>query len=423
MMCRRRAVLGRQSATLARFVAVAGLCLATLGWQAVGATAELRHVDPISDLMSSCLLQAFRLEAGLPEDVSIAESPEGDVVIDSESVRVGRLRLAGGEYTVGVSLSTAGVTLLADTDQNRELTAVPWDGMTDDERLIATVSFRIYDETDQDRAYPLLLLWDPFVPLVIAYCRGGYTVGTIELGGVGYLLAVVDDDTDGRYDDLATGTLLIDSDRDGELLATMDSHEQFALDEPFNLGGVTYAVSEVTSDGTSVVIEPSERFVAAKAPLIVGAVAPPFAGRTTDGSFVSLEALRGSVVLLDFWAGWCAPCVREFPGVQALHEAWSGHGLVVLGINLDRSEAAMGRAVEEHGLTYAQIYDDDDAISDLYRIAGIPMTYVLDRDGTIIARGLRGAELREAVESALNRDPDFDGDPGEVEPPAGGEGE
>jgi len=410
---RARSLFGHQTAIPAVILVVVGIlgCLTVFAGRAAGATAELRYVDPVSDLLSGCLLQAFRLDTGLPEGASIAGPPDGSSLVDASGLRAGKLRFAGGEYTVGVSLGTEGVLLYADTDQDGELTHVSWDGMTNDQRLIATVPLRIYEEPEQERHYPLLLLWDPFVPLVLAYCRGGYTSGTIELDGAGYLVAVVDDNTDGRYDDLDSGTLFIDADQDGELLATMDSHEQFALDEPFNLGGITYAVAEVAPDGTVIVIEQSDRSVPVKAPLIEGAAAPTFTALTVSEASVSLEDFRGRVVLLDFWAGWCSPCVRELPVVQALHDRWSEQGLVVIGINHDRSEAAMERAIETHELTYMQIFDGEDTVSDLYRITGIPMTYLLDREGTIIARGLRGNELTEAVEATFNLD--LEGDPDE----------
>ena len=178
--------------------------------------------------------------------------------------------------------------------------------------------------------------------------------------------------------------------------------------------GTTYVVTAVAADGSEIVVEESDLAVTMKLPLTVGSIAPTFTASTADGETLLLAELRGRVVLLDFWAGWCSPCERELPVVQALHHAWPETEFVVLGINLDRSEAAMERAVEEHNLTYTQVFDGDDAISDLYRISGIPMTYVLDRGGMIVARGLRGQELVEAVESELarNRGPNSDTDNG-----------
>ena len=411
-MIRSRFLLGHPGAILRTWLFGACSALLLLGFAhpSSAATAELQLVDPVSDVLSSCLLQAFPLRSGVAENVSLPQPQDDAPPVDPDRVRMGKLRLAGGEYTVGVSLGAESVVLIADTGQNGELIRIPWDGMTHDQRLIATVSFRIYDEPNRDRDYPLLLLWDPFVPTVIAYCRGGYASGLIQLDGAEFLLAVVDEDTDGRYDDLDSGTLFIDADQDGELLATMDSHEQFALDEPFNLMGTTYVVTAVAADGSEIAVEESDLSVAMKVPLTAGSIAPTFTASTTDGETLSLPDLRGRVVLLDFWAGWCSPCERELPVVQALHDAWPETEFVVLGINLDRSEAAMERAVEEHDLTYTQVFDGDDAISDLYRISGIPMTYVLDRGGMIVARGLRGQELVEAVESELarNRDPDSD---------------
>jgi len=411
-------LLGHQTAISKACLIGAAVSLLLLGFgrPAGATTAELRLVDPVSDVLSGCLLQAFPLRAGVPDEVSLPRPQDGEPFVDPDSIRTGKLRLAGGEYTVGVSLGTEGAVLVADTDQSGQLTVIPWDGMTGDQRLIAAVSFRIYDEPQRDRDYPLLLLWDPFVPSVIAYCRGGYASGFIQLGEAEFLVAVVDEDTDGLYDDLASGTLFIDADQDGELLATMDSHEQFALDEPFNLMGTTYVVTAVAADGSMIVVEESDLPVAMKVPLTVGSIAPSFTAATANGETVSLAGLRERVVLLDFWAGWCSPCIRELPVVQALHDAWPKTEFIVLGINLDRSEAAMDRAVEEHNLTYTQVFDEEDEISDLYRISGIPMTYVVDRSGIIVARGLRGQELVEAVESELahSREPDSDADRGET---------
>jgi len=411
-------LLGHQTAISKAYLIGAAVSLLFLGFgqPASATTAELRLVDPVSDVLSGCLLQAFPLRAGVPDEVSLPRPQNGEPFVDPDSIRTGKLRLAGGEYTVGVSLGTEGAVLVADTDQNGQLTVIPWDGMTGDQRLIATVFFSIYDEPQRDRDYPLLLLWDPFVPSVIAYCRGGYASGFIQLGEAEFLVAVVDEDTDGLYDDLASGTLFIDADQDGELLATMDSHEQFALDEPFNLMGTTYVVTTVAADGSMIVVEESDFPVAMKVPLTVGSIAPSFTATTANGETVSLAGLRERVVLLDFWAGWCSPCIRELPVVQALHDAWPETEFIVLGINLDRSEAAMDRAIEEHNLTYTQVFDEEDKISDLYRISGIPMTYVVDRSGVIVARGLRGQELVEAVESELthSREPDSDVDRGET---------
>jgi len=139
-----------------------------------------------------------------------------------------------------------------------------------------------------------------------------------------------------------------------------------------------------------------------KPPLLVGYPAPTFSGVDAAGVPLSLERLHGSVVVLDFWASWCGPCVSELPTLIEIHEMFADDGVVVLGINLDRSESDFLDAIETYAIAYPQIYDSDTgAIGDLYRISGIPMTYVIDRNGTIVARGLRGDSLLAAVREAV----------------------
>jgi peroxiredoxin len=134
----------------------------------------------------------------------------------------------------------------------------------------------------------------------------------------------------------------------------------------------------------------------------VGALAPNFTLPDVDGNNFSLSDLRGKVVLLDFWASWCAPCRRENPHVVALYRQYHEQGFEVLGVSLDgdrtRGDAreAWLQAIDEDQLTWTHVSDLAGFASEaakLYGIQSIPSTFLIDENGVIIARNLRGIEL------------------------------
>jgi len=260
--------------------------------------------------------------------------------------------------------------------------------------------FHIPYEQGEPTPYRLLLIWEPYYPTVLIYCRGAYYGGSITLGEAAYRLAVFDENTDGRYDDLESGILLIDVDQDDALLTTVDSHEQYRLDEPFNIDGTVYRVVTVAANGSQIEIEESDEWVEERPSLEVGHPAPLFTATDTGGREVALHSLRGQTVILDFWASWCAPCMLELPTMKTIAVLFRDSVVAVLWINLDRSQTAFEQARSSYGIDYPQIYDGKDrAIASLYRIAGLPTTYVIDPDGTIKAKGLHGPELIELIES------------------------
>ena len=364
----------------------------------LAASANLEYTDPITDLTGSCFLQGVRLTTDVPDELS---------ELDFEGTTLyGVIPLAGGSFPIVIDLRSDGAFLFTDPNQTGMLEEIAWDGMSPDGRYLARVVVHIYYEEDAPTPYRLFLVWNPQFPIVLTYCRGAYYGGSIALNGVTYRLAILDDDTDGRYDDLESGALFIDVDQDGSLLTTMDSHEQYGLAKPFNIDGRVYRVVAIAADGSQIEIEESDDWVAEKPPLEVGHPAPTFAATDTRGQEVALDALKGQVVLLDFWASWCEPCIAELPTIEAIVAELAADGVTVLGINLDRSVASLNQAVSQYGLTYQQIYDGkDEAISSLYRVVGVPMSYVVDHDGIIRGKGLRGQMLRETIETLLSERP------------------
>jgi thiol-disulfide isomerase/thioredoxin len=140
--------------------------------------------------------------------------------------------------------------------------------------------------------------------------------------------------------------------------------------------------------------------------LVVGKPAPEFAATDIHGRPVSLASLRGKVVVLDFWATWCGPCLGELPYVKKLHGAFGARDdFALIGISLDPDGLALVDFLEEEGMGWPQVCtlaEFDEPLARLFNVRGIPDTFLLDREGRIIERGLRGDRLLGAVSKALD---------------------
>jgi peroxiredoxin len=140
----------------------------------------------------------------------------------------------------------------------------------------------------------------------------------------------------------------------------------------------------------------------------VGQPAPEFSSFDLDGRPVRLADFRGKVVLLNFWASWCAPCRQEFPRLAAVHGSRGGD-VQVLGVLFDDSRASARGFVREHGGTWPSVVDPDHKVADAYGVRkkpGIPLTWVIDREGVARARHiglLTTTDLDQLVLSARTR--------------------
>ncbi len=122
------------------------------------------------------------------------------------------------------------------------------------------------------------------------------------------------------------------------------------------------------------------------APPEVGNPAPAYAAAGMAGDSVSLAALRGRVVLLNVWATWCHPCREEIPALQQLHERWGPRGLELVGVSVDNraDRPAVAEFARDYGMTYAVWLDPDERVSSTFRTLGVPSTFLIGRDGTIL---------------------------------------
>ena len=133
---------------------------------------------------------------------------------------------------------------------------------------------------------------------------------------------------------------------------------------------------------------------------VVGQVAPEISLPNPEGEIKKLSDLRGNIVMIDFWAAWCGPCRRENPNVVKLYNKYKDEGFEIYGVSLDRNREDWLKAIEKDGLTWTQVSDlkyFNSEAAKTYSINAIPATILLDEEGRIIARNLRGEELEHKL--------------------------
>jgi peroxiredoxin len=137
----------------------------------------------------------------------------------------------------------------------------------------------------------------------------------------------------------------------------------------------------------------------------VGYPALDFTQPDMNGKNVSLKSYRGKYVLVDFWASWCGPCRRENPNVVAAYQKYKDKGFDILGVSLDDNKDKWMAAVQKDNLTWTHVSDLkgwQNAAGKLYGVQSIPFNLLLDKDGKILAKALRGAELEAKLAELLD---------------------
>jgi thiol-disulfide isomerase/thioredoxin len=154
------------------------------------------------------------------------------------------------------------------------------------------------------------------------------------------------------------------------------------------------------ADQTIDSIKQQEAGKAIQRKLVAGSVFPDFTEKDLSGKPLSISNFKGKIVLVDFWATWCGPCVQELPNVLKTYEKYHDKGLEIIGISLDREEPALKKFIEEKGMKWAQFFDGkgwQNKLAAQYGVQSIPATYLLDGEGKILAKDLRGEDLEKEI--------------------------
>jgi len=117
----------------------------------------------------------------------------------------------------------------------------------------------------------------------------------------------------------------------------------------------------------------------------IGDRAPAFDLAMADGKRVSLASLRGNVVYVDFWASWCVPCKRSFPWMNALHDRHRGEGFAIVAINVDKRRPDAERFLRDVPATFPVVFDAAGATPAAFDVKGMPSSYLIDRNGIVVA--------------------------------------
>ncbi|GAB3952410.1 TlpA disulfide reductase family protein [Spirosoma harenae] len=136
----------------------------------------------------------------------------------------------------------------------------------------------------------------------------------------------------------------------------------------------------------------------------IGAQAPEIALTDTTGTPVPLSSLRGKYVLIDFWASWCGPCRAENPNVVRMYNKFKDKGFAIYSVSLDQAKANWTKAIRNDNLTWTHVSDLkfwQSAAAQQYGVQAIPATFLLDKEGKIIAKNLRGEALEQKLEEVL----------------------
>jgi thiol-disulfide isomerase/thioredoxin len=143
--------------------------------------------------------------------------------------------------------------------------------------------------------------------------------------------------------------------------------------------------------------------------LAIGGEPIPFDVKDLEGKPLSIDKFKGKVVLLDFWATWCKPCIAEMPNVKRIYDMYQKEGFEIIGISLDSKRTALESYIKRNDIKWPQYFDGaawNNEVAQKYKVRSIPATFLLDRNGKIRYKSVRGSQLTRAVEQLVKEEVD-----------------
>lgn len=180
------------------------------------------------------------------------------------------------------------------------------------------------------------------------------------------------------------------------IVSSMGQMEYEQLKERYNLLGEK---AKASAQGKAIAAQ-----IAKLESTAIGQIAPNFTITTPEGESISLYDIKGKVKLIDFWASWCGPCRGENPHVVEIYKGYHPKGLEIFGVSLDNNKEAWVKAIADDGLVWkhgSDLKGWQSAPAQLYSVSGIPHTVLLDENNKIIAKNLRGDELKQKIAELL----------------------
>jgi peroxiredoxin len=317
--------------------------------------------------------------------------------------------------------------IYVDTNNNRDLTD---DGKPDwptfergvyQKNLNIKATFEVSGKAREiELPYSLYRFTDPRRKSIgVFYYRRHARSGMLKLAGKEYKVVLSSFNNQAIYSNPKDLMITIDSNRDGRLDLDISSAESFKGSEPFNIGGESYRIAEVSEMGDKVWIEVSAEKVAAKRYIAVGESAEDFAFKTIDGRDLRLSNFRGKVVMLDFWATWCGPCIRDLPDVKKIYGKFDRSKFEILGISLDGKSTktsldTVKKFIDKHEMKWPTTFDDGgwgNLVAKQYRVTGIPHQLIVDQNGIIRlitggadSSGKKLQRIQETIEKLIGKE-------------------
>jgi thiol-disulfide isomerase/thioredoxin len=237
--------------------------------------------------------------------------------------------------------------------------------------------------------------------------------GVLSLGGREYRVIAHTLNNRGLYSDLKAVTFGVDRNLDGKVDGSRLSGEIFDAAEPFNIAGESYLIKSISELGEAVTVEVSPTKVAPKEHVVVGECAPDFEFQTLEGQKLRLSDFRGRVLMLDFMATWCGPCIAALPETKKLRDRYEKSKFETISVSLDGGESSnvtrdeLKEFARKHQMDWPVFYDGGgwkNLAARKYNVVRLPVHLIVDQKGMIQLIGRSGGdEETERVKAMVAR--------------------